>query len=345
MYFLIAKNQCFFEFNQQMAHVCMFIAERNNKFTFYAVCCIIMLNIFKFWEIYMKMHVHNRFLAFVALLLISTVFVAVHADITIATYNVTHGLKNDWPQRKAGVAKVIKQLNADIYGFQEVIEANDQLKFMETTLAGYKFIGESRNSKIEGLSFMQRLRTIGGFIVIGSTYFGAQNEYCPIFYNPTKVKLMAHDTFGINGDGSAYMPRIATVGLFEEIATKKVFYVYNSHLDNKTEESRIMQIKLILDDIAQRCGTTPIVIMGDFNTEITGNMKKVLSDADFTQTRSVAQKIEGSTITHGGTQEFECDHLLIRPQDRFEVKLYHVTSTMSAQTSDHDPVSMTCVLK
>jgi len=52
----------------------------------------------------------------------------------IATYNITHGKKNNWPARQENVSNVIKMVHADVFGFQEVITANHQFDTIKNTL-------------------------------------------------------------------------------------------------------------------------------------------------------------------------------------------------------------------
>ena len=270
-------------------------------------------------------------------LAIATLFIETKADLTIATYNVTHGKKNDWPKRKDGVCNVIKQLNADIYGFQEVIKENDQLNVIKQALPDYAFVGQPRSAGITGLSLWYR------FVMKFAT-----DEHCPIFYHQNKLSLIGGGTFGINGDGwrSALLPRICTWARFKEIATDQEFYVYNTHLDHKDQNRRIIQINLITHDIAQRCGTTPVILMGDFNNTIKGNLEETLSNDDFTHARMVTEKQDGPLTTHlKAGKPFEIDHILIKPKNAFTIKLYKVFDTMSDTTSDHDPVEMIFSLK
>lgn len=282
----------------------------------------------------MKKYVSTLLLA-LSTLAIGTVFTPAQADLTAATYNITHGYKNDWPKRRPGVCNVITQINADIYGLQEVIQENDQFKAIKQTLKDYGSVGQPRSSGITGLSLWHR------FVMKFAT-----DEYCPIFYQQDKLELINSDTFGINGNGwtSSLLPRICTWALLKEVATKKEFYVYNTHLDNKDQERRIMQIKLITDDIAQRCNATPVILMGDLNTTFATDMEKALSDSGFTHGRHVAKNIEGPATTHLKGEPFEIDHILIKPKDAFNVNLYKVFNSMSDETSDHDPVRMTFTL-
>jgi endonuclease/exonuclease/phosphatase family metal-dependent hydrolase len=260
------------------------------------------------------------------------------AKINIASYNVTHGNKNNWPKREPNVCEVIKQLKADIYGFQEVIKKNNQLKALKTALSNYNYVGKPRSSGIQGLSLWHRLVMLSGKLGLGG-----EDESCPIFYNKDTLACIAEGTFGINGKGwtSALLPRICTWAHFKEIATQKEFYVYNTHLDNKEKDRRIMQMKLIIDDIIKRCGNTPVILMGDFNTTFTNDMQKNLSDAGFTHGRQATVDTEGPITTHIKGKPFEIDHILVKPKSAFKIFLYKVLNTISKKTSDHNPVSIT----
>lgn len=290
----------------------------------------------------MKKYVSTLLLTLSALA-ITTIFMPAKADITVASYNLTHANKNDGKSREDGNSDVIKQLKADIYGLQEVIEANNQLKSIEKTLPSYKYIGKPRSSG-KDQSFWQR--TVMFFAPLNNRLIclGAEDEYNPIFYNPKTVELITSETFGINGDGSGFLPRICTVGQFKEKITNKDFYVYNTHLDHKQEKSRIMQLKIINNDIAQRCGTTPVILMGDLNNAYAGELQKILSDAGFALAKKIAATIEGPEETHekGSTKKLTTiDHIVVEPKKAFNIKYYRTLSTMSKKTSDHNPVSMT----
>ncbi len=280
----------------------------------------------------MKKHVSTILLTFSALAL-STVFIATTTDLKIATYNITHGKKNDWPKRKSGVCNLITQIHADIYGLQEVIKENNQFNAIKQSLPDYAFVGQPRSFGIKGLSLWHR------FVMNFAT-----DEHCPIFYNQNKLELVASGTFGINGNSwtSALLPRICTFARFKDLTNKKEFYVYNTHLDHQDQDRRLIQIKLITNDIAQRCGTTPVILMGDFNTPCVGDMEKSLSDAGLTHGRTIAQHTQGPITTHLKKDiPVEIDHILVKLKNAFNVKLYKVLDSMSDTTSDHDPVCMT----
>jgi endonuclease/exonuclease/phosphatase family metal-dependent hydrolase len=268
------------------------------------------------------------------MLLLETSCSNIQAHLITASYNITHGKKNNWDLRKPGVCALIKQIGADIYGLQEVIKDNEQLDSIKQTLPDFGYVGQPRSSGIKGLSLWHR------FVMKF-----AEDEHCPIFYNQNKVELLATETFGINGNNwtSALLPRICTLGKFKEIGKDKEFYVYNTHLDHKTEDMRLMQIKLIIDDISQRCNNTSVILMGDFNTTPTNNMEKILTENGFSLAKKQAKKVEGPDVTHekSSTKKFiECDYILVKPKENFTVNLYKTFDTISEKTSDHNPVSI-----
>ena len=110
-------------------------------------------------------------------------FTAPETPLRAATFNITHAKKNNWELRKTGVCDVIKNINADMYGFQEVIKDKHQFATLKKTLPNYDYVGQPRSSGIKGLSLWHR------FVMIFAT-----DEYCPIFYNKNKLKLLSTET-------------------------------------------------------------------------------------------------------------------------------------------------------
>lgn len=259
----------------------------------------------------------------------------------IATYNITHGNKNNWLTRQTGVRNTINNVHADIFGLQEVITANNQFNTVEKIFPGYAFIGEPRKAGIQGWNPKA--------LIHRAVMLGAQDEYCPIFYNKNIVEMLNNDTFGINAGGvigknwfSGWMPRICTVGKFKDKKTGTLFFVYNTHLDHKSEERRTMQMNIILDDVAHRCKRPiPVFIMGDFNTSFIGDMEKVLTSAGFKYTKNMTTKVEGPAMTHEkgkGNNKYLINCDLITVRGNVGIHLFKVLNTMSETTSDHNPV-------
>ncbi|HLP49329.1 MAG TPA: endonuclease/exonuclease/phosphatase family protein, partial [Chitinophagales bacterium] len=70
------------------------------------------------------------------------------AQIRVLTYNIRNSHAQDgvnsWNKRKATLAALIKKIDPDILGTQEVLP--DQLKYLNSTLAGYISFGAGRNN-------------------------------------------------------------------------------------------------------------------------------------------------------------------------------------------------------
>ena len=267
------------------------------------------------------------------------------ANLKISTLNITHGLKHDWPKRKDGLTNLLKTLDADIYGLQEVIEDNDQLKSIQDALTDYDYVGKPRSTGIVGLSLKHRL-VLFGFPV--KKTWRAQDEYCPIFYNKNKFELLETKTVGINGDGSALLPRIYTMARLKDKNTGKIFDVYNTHIDNDYEKNRLMQLKLITDDMQNYSKDTPAILLGDFNTEINSTIEAVLKNAQLTTAKQKAVIEKGEKSTHKSSsskENIEADHIIIKPENSFTINEYQIYDNISKTTSDHNAVRMTFSLK
>jgi endonuclease/exonuclease/phosphatase family metal-dependent hydrolase len=157
--------------------------------------------------------------------------------------------ENNWEFRRDFLVQQLAFYEPDFIGTQE--GKAHQLQFINDGLSDYKYIGLSRdNSKTEG-------------------------EFSAVFYNTKKIKLISESTFWLSetpekkskGWDAAY-ERICTYGLFENIETKKQFYVFNTHLDHIGELARTNSAKLIIEKIkAVNTINLPVIFTGDFNSE------------------------------------------------------------------------------
>lgn len=156
---------------------------------------------------------------------------------------------NNWEFRREFLANQIQFYEPDFIGTQE--GKIHQLRYIDSTLTQHQYIGKSRdNSETEG-------------------------EFCAILYNSKKFKLLNSETFWLSetpnqkskGWDAAY-ERICTYGLFEEIQSKKQFYVFNTHLDHIGATARSKSAELIVQKMkAINTKNLPIILTGDFNSE------------------------------------------------------------------------------
>jgi len=185
-------------------------------------------------------------------------------NLTIMSYNLRVDFggdgENNWQFRRNFLAGQIAFYNPDFIGTQE--GKAHQLQFIDSLLVNHKFIGLSRdNSKTDG-------------------------EFSAIFFNERKFKLISEATFWLSptphkkskGWDAAY-ERICTYGLFEEITTKKQFYVFNTHLDHTGELARNNGAKLIVEKIKNiNTNKLPVIFTGDFNSQINSEAYKIISE-------------------------------------------------------------------
>jgi len=198
----------------------------------------------------------------VLLLLFSTTIQA--QKIAVMSYNIRVDFggdgPNNWEFRRDFLAKQIQFYEPDFVGTQE--GKAHQLQYIDSILTDYEFIGISReNSKTDG-------------------------EFSAIFYNSKKFKLLNDATFWLSetpykqskGWDAAY-ERICTYGLFEDVNSKKRFYIFNTHLDHVGVVARTNGAKLILEKMkAINTKNLPVIFTGDFNSESDSEAYQLISN-------------------------------------------------------------------
>lgn len=187
---------------------------------------------------------------FVLTFLISTA-ILYSQEIAVLTYNIKYDNVNDtvnnWNDRKVDMVKLLGQYNPGIIGMQEVL--HHQLKYLDEQLSDYSYIGVGRDDGKE------------------------KGEYSPILFNAKKFKLLQSETFWLSETPNeisvgwdASMERICTYGLFEDVATKKQFLVFNTHFDHIGTVAREKSAELIVSKIKEvNSDKLPVVLMGDLN--------------------------------------------------------------------------------
>ncbi len=170
----------------------------------------------------------------------------------LMTFNIKYDDPNDgehaWAKRRDFVVEVIRYHRAEIIGVQDALY--HQVKELEYYFPKFKRSGSSSNNgKMDG-------------------------EFCSIFYDSTKYKLLDEGTFWLSETpdsvGSkgwdAALPRIASWVKLKDISRKQIFYVFNAHLDHQGAISRIESARLITSKISEYAKDAPAILMGDFNS-------------------------------------------------------------------------------
>ncbi len=172
--------------------------------------------------------------------------------IKLMTFNIRYDNPDDgpnaWPNRKALVAALIGREAPDVAGLQEAMA--HQTRYLAERLSDYRWVGRTREHR------------------------AGAGEGCPIFYRHDRWRLAGHGTFWLSDTpevpGSKSfgndLPRIATWAKLIERASGRAIYVYNCHLDHRSQPSRVASTALIVRRIGQRVTEgEPVVLMGDFN--------------------------------------------------------------------------------
>lgn len=246
------------------------------------------------------------------------------------TYNIRYDNPNDgenrWSNRKECWALQIKFYEPDIFGIQEAVP--NQVKDISTALSKYNYVGIGRDGIDKG-------------------------EASDIFYKKERFNLLKENTFWLSDTPNvvskgwdAALNRVCTYALFKDKITKKLFWVFNTHLDYLGEIARTKSIALIVSKMKEvNTNNYPIVFMGDFNSEPTEdrmiNLKKEMIDTyDISE-----EKPFGPFGTFNGFKYDEAvtkkiDYIFISRNDSFRVKKYAVLTDSKdlKYPSDHFPV-------
>ena len=255
-------------------------------------------------------------------------------NIRVATYNIAYDtpkeVDNLWVNRVPLMVDLIRKKDFDIWGTQEGLD--NQLTDLIAGLPQYQWFGAGRTD-------------------------GHTGEHCAIFYKPAKFDKIRSGDFwlsatpdnpGIGWDAS--LPRICTWGEFKDKATGTIFFVFNTHLDDKGVQARKEGLALILGKMKIIAGDSPAWLSGDLNfDQFDANydtLKANLTDAyDISTARynATVGTYNGYNINHNSSSRI--DHIFLTPgitSSRYEI----VDSIYNGKyPSDHFPVEVDLSIK
>jgi len=230
------------------------------------------------------------------ILFLQTTFLAAQDALTVMTFNIRLHTASDslnaWPYRKDKVASQILFHKVELLGVQEAL--HDQMMDLQQRLPQFKYTGGGRDD--------------------GKT----KGEYSAIFYDTTRLQLLAADMFWLSQTpaipGSkgwdAAITRIVTWAKFKDRKTKKIFFAFNTHYDHMGQIARRESSNLLLQKVKEIAGTIPSVITGDFNAVPTDEPIRVLMDQTnplvLTDSKAISQTPHyGPTGTFNGFKSKE----------------------------------------
>ena len=177
------------------------------------------------------------FIFFVTFLIISFITLKTFEgnDIhSVITYNIKYDNKSDsensWDVRKVAMLELINTLSPDILCIQEGL--NHQVEYLNSKMNNHKYVGVRRDDAKEN------------------------GEYCAIFFNEKKYKLLKTSTFWLSESPDevsigwdADLERICTYALLETIEGKYKIWVFNTHFDHVGNIAREQSASLLLKKI------------------------------------------------------------------------------------------------
>jgi endonuclease/exonuclease/phosphatase family metal-dependent hydrolase len=167
------------------------------------------------------------------------------------SFNLRYGTADDgdnsWPLRRDLVFRVIREHGPDVLGSQEVLRF--QLDELRDALPEYGEVGVGRNDGEEA------------------------GEYAAILFRSSRLQPIGQGTFWLSDTpdvpGSMSwgnsITRICTWARFADREGRRTFYVYNVHLDHRSQPSRELSAELLTAHITNREHPDPYIVTGDFN--------------------------------------------------------------------------------
>ena len=195
----------------------------------------------------------RRILAVVALALVFVGCVTRPADaIRVGSYNIRLspgdvGTPNAWNERKADLVELVRKMDLDAFGMQEVCP--DQAQYLREQLPEFAFVGDHREADRKS------------------------GEASPVFYRRSRFEAAKSGTFwlsetpdtpGLKGWGAA-CPRVCSYLVLRDKSTGKTFCFANTHTDHISALAREKGMLLIVERMKEFGAGSPIVFTGDHN--------------------------------------------------------------------------------
>lgn len=229
-------------------------------------------------------------------------------ELKVMTFNIRLNTSADslnaWPYRKDKVASQVLFHEVHILGVQEALHG--QMMDLTARLKNYRYVGGGRDD--------------------GKT----KGEYSAIFYDTTRIKVLATETFWLSETPSvpgskswdAAITRIVTWAKMKDLRSKKTFFVFNTHFDHMGTQARRESAKLLLRKVEEIAGKMPSLVMGDFNATPEDEPIKIIADSSnplhLSDTKHLSQTPHyGPNGTFNGfrdkeTTDLPIDHIFIK---------------------------------
>ena len=192
-------------------------------------------------------------------------FAADDVSLKVGTYNIRlqpgdKGTPNAWESRKADFLNLLRRLDLDAFGLQEVCPG--QAEYITNNLPQYVLVGEHRNAdRVSG-------------------------EASPVLYRKDRFDALKCGTFwlsetpdvpGVKGWGAA-CPRVCSWMWLKDRKTGKTFCFANTHTDHVSALARKEGMLLIIRRMHEFAPPgTPVIFTGDHNCRETEEPAQAVS--------------------------------------------------------------------
>jgi len=243
---------------------------------------------------------------------------------------------NNWNNRKKQLCDIIQRYSPDVIGLQEAFRS--QIDDIRKNLPEYGEVGLGRDG-------------------------GKKGEYSAILYRLNRFKVKESDTFWLSDTpekpsksqkwGNSCI-RVCTWARLVEKKSGQAFYMFNTHLDHRSQLSREKSVRLIMTYIQKRKYPDPFVLTGDFNMgesnsaikylEGTGEIKNH-SPITLVDTFRILYPEEKNVGTHnaftGLTNGEKIDYIFVEPKTHTLAASIIREQKEGRYPSDHYPITAT----
>ncbi len=248
-------------------------------------------------------------------------------DVRVMSFNVRCEDVNGVPQflRWNLVLQEILNVKPDLLGLQEATPL--WMTTLQAMLPEYGCVGVSRDN--------------------GKTV-ARLGEACPIFYLKERFTLIDHGDFWLSDtpDKPSFGPgagsrRVCTWALLQDRQTYTPVAYVNTHLDNASEEARVLGANMICDFISDRFSRVPVVFTADLNSEEGGAAYNIMTEKLTDACRAAADSVSFFTWHDGdpGENSYETLDYVMCSCDVTANAFRTVTDGINGRlVSDHFPV-------
>lgn len=246
----------------------------------------------------------------------------------VMSFNVRLPIETDganrWEARRELAAQAIADAAPDVIGTQELHKP--QGDWLVERLPRYAWFGRDRRG-------------------------GHGDEHMGVFYRSDRLRVLESGDFWLSDTpdvpGSITwghpFPRMATWALFERIADGRRFYLFNTHLPYREEDSAARErgARLLAERIAALPADVPVVVTGDFNATPGGPVHAALSTTLRDAWETAPRRSGPAETFHafGGTADRRIDWILVRGFEVLEARTLDACDGEGGRCpSDHFPV-------